>query len=149
MSLDVWLKLPGVQKIAGSHILIREDGGTKEISREEWDRRFPDREPVTVECPSDDTTVWEYNITHNLGHMAEEAGIYKELWRPEELGITKAKQLIAPLKQGLLLLMTEPDRFRAFNPSNGWGDYDGLIQFVGKYYIACCNYPDADVEVSR
>ena len=30
------------------------------------------------------------NITHNLGKMAEEAGIYKHLWRPEEIGITKA-----------------------------------------------------------
>lgn len=45
--------------------------------------------------------VYDANITHNLNTMAEEAGIYKHLWRPEELGITKAKDLIEPLAEGL------------------------------------------------
>ena len=38
------------------------------------------------------------NITHNLGAMAREAGIYEACWRPEEIGITKAAQLIEPHK---------------------------------------------------
>lgn len=50
------------------------------------------------------TEVFGSNITHNLGEMAEEAGIYKHLWRPEEIGITKADQLIAPLREGLARL---------------------------------------------
>jgi len=37
------------------------------------------------------TSVYDANITHNLGAMAEAAGIYKHLWRPEEIGITKAQ----------------------------------------------------------
>ena len=47
------------------------------------------------------TGVFTSNITHNLGKMAEAAGIYKHLWCPEEIGITKAKQLIQPLKKDL------------------------------------------------
>lgn len=92
---------------------------------------------------------FSYNITHNLNTMADKAGIYKELWRPEELGITKAKQLIEPLEKGLTKLKAAPLYYKQFNPKNGWGDYDGLIQFVTEYLEACKQYPEANVSVSR
>lgn len=95
------------------------------------------------------TEVFSQNITHNLGRMAAEAGIYQHLWRPEELEITKAEQLIEPLGVGLELLRSEPERFKALNPSNGWGDYNGLVKFVEKYLAACVEYPDATIEISR
>ncbi len=93
--------------------------------------------------------VYSSNITHNLGAMAERAGIYKHLWRPEELRITKARELIAPLSNGLKLLKSDPGFFKKFNPENEWGDYDGLVQFVTEYIEACERYPDADIKVSR
>jgi len=40
------------------------------------------------------TTIFEANITHNLNRMAQAAGIYEALWCPDEIGITKAAQLI-------------------------------------------------------
>lgn len=40
--------------------------------------------------------------------MAVEAGIYEYLWRPNEIKITKAKELIEPLRQGLHNLKSEP-----------------------------------------
>ena len=89
------------------------------------------------------------NLTHNLGPMAEEAGLYMHLWRPEELGLTKASQLIPTLRAGLRELLDHPDRFREFNPENGWGTYEGLVEFVTEYLAACEANPDADVEVSR
>lgn len=95
------------------------------------------------------TEVYESNITHNLGAMAREAGIYQHLWRPEELAIEKAGELIAPLTAGLALLRAEPDRFRAFNPANGWGTYEGLCDFVEQYLEACRVNPDATIRVSR
>jgi hypothetical protein len=93
--------------------------------------------------------VYERNITHNLGMMAEAAGIYQHLWRPEELGITKAAELIAPLEQGLALLKSDPARFEKFNASNGWGLYKHLVPFVEDYLQACKDHPDATIEVSR
>lgn len=96
-----------------------------------------------------ETCVYDANITHNLGTMAHEAGIYKHLWRPEEIGITKAEQLIEPLKNGLELLESDPERFKAFNPENGWGSYEGLVRFVQKYLEACKENPDATIDVSR
>ena len=95
------------------------------------------------------TNVFEGNITHNLNHMADEAGIYKHLWRPEELGITKAQHLIGPLIEGLFDLRRKPDHFKKFNPENGWGDYDGLVKLVTKYLQACELNPDANIEISR
>jgi hypothetical protein len=151
MSLDVSLYLKGVQNLPANEpaIFIRENGQTKQISRAEWDERYPNREPVIVELPSDDSEVFDYNITHNLNKMADEAGIYQHLWRPEELSITKASELIEPLTTGLALLESDPTRFKTFNPENGWGDYEGLVEFVRSYLMACRQYPEAEIYVSR
>lgn len=149
MSLDVYLTLPGIHvQVEASRIFIREDGQNKEISRDEWDRRFPGREPFTV-TSEDSETVYSANITHNLNHMADEAMLYNCLWRPDEHGITHAEQLIPLLETGLALLQSDPERFEALNPSNGWGSYHGLRQFVADYLVACKEYPSAEVSVSR
>ena len=95
------------------------------------------------------TSVYDATITHNLNQMADEAGIYKHLWRPEEIGITMAWQLIDPLRSGLELLRAEPERFKKHNASNGWGTYENLVGFVEKYLDACEKNPDATVNVSR
>ena len=95
------------------------------------------------------TEVYCANITHNLGAMADAAGIYKELWRPDEIGIAKAHQLVEPLRHGLALLKDHHERFRKLNPENGWGSYEVLVKFVGDYIDACTDYQDADVRVSR
>ena len=95
------------------------------------------------------TTIYDRNITHNLNRMADAAGIYRHLWRPEEIGITKATQLVKPLRDGLALLLSDPDRFKEFDPENKWGDYDGLVDFVRSYLAACEENPNATVEVSR
>lgn len=150
MSLDVYLSLRGVQNLpSGGIIFIREDGRIKEISRAEWNERFPEREPAIVNLPSDDDEVYSSNITHNLNQMAREAGIYKYLWRPDEIGINKAAQLIDPLRAGLELLKSDPARFKKFNPENLWGTYEGLVRFVENYLQACVSYPSAEVRVSR
>ena len=96
-----------------------------------------------------ETTIYDRNITHNLNKMADEAGIYKHLWRPEEIEITKAAQLIEPLREGLSLLLSDPDRFKKFEPENKWGDYDGLVDFVREYLAVCEENPNASVNVSR
>ncbi len=95
------------------------------------------------------TEVYWANITHNLAPMAKEAGIYQYLWRPDEIGITKASQLIEPLQMGFDYLTNHREHCQQFNPSNGWGTYEGLVSFVEKYLQACRENPDADVTVSR
>lgn len=93
--------------------------------------------------------VFTDNITHNLTHMARAAGLYKALWRPDEINISKAFQLVEPLKAGLSLLKETPAKFKKFNPDNNWGSYEGLVTFVQKLLRACEENPEATVEVSR
>lgn len=93
--------------------------------------------------------VYTANITHNLIEMAEEAGLYIALWRPEEMGWTKASELIEPLQAGLVLLKSDQDRFEKYNSPNGWGTFAGFVRFVENYLAACEKYPDAKIEVSR
>ncbi len=95
------------------------------------------------------TEVYSRNITHNLGKMAAEAGIYEALWRPEEINVATAEQLVPLLEAGLETLRADPERFKKFNPENGWGDYEGLVNFVEAYLQACKENPDAEVNVSR
>lgn len=99
-------------------------------------------EPYRVE-------LFTYSVTHNLSNMASEACIYEHLWRPDEIGITHAEQLIEPLSAGLELMETEPVRFWKFNPDNGWGSYDGFVSFVSSYLDACRKHPLAKVSVWR
>ncbi len=94
-------------------------------------------------------SVYEANITHNLNLMADQAGLYKALWRPEELGIVQAGELVAPLSLGLAVLKRAPARLYQFDPKNGWGSYEGLVKFVEAYLDACREHPDATVMVSR
>lgn len=114
-------------------------------------------EVVPCTCPlcgdshtcKESETLYEANITHNLGAMAREAGIYFHLWRPGEIGINTASQLIAPLEAGLSLLVSDPERFKKFNSPNGWGMYEHFVPFVSKYLEACKEYPQAEVHAYR
>lgn len=93
--------------------------------------------------------VYDANITHNLGPMAKAAGIYYALWRPEEIGISKAKYLIPLLQMGYDNLIANPTFYGSFNSPNGWGSYKNFVPFVKKYLEACIEYPEATIEVSR
>jgi hypothetical protein len=104
---------------------------------------------VRLERPGEPEELFSGNITHNLGSMAQEAGIHLHLWCPEDLNIAHAHGLIARLKAGLKLLQSDPQRFKAFSPKNGWGTYECLVTFVQKYLEACEAYPDAKICVSK
>jgi len=117
----------------------------------------------------EDETVYDANITHNLGKMADEAGIYEALWRPHRLreGYNipegdynaeyevedrceiKAKELIDRLEKGLADLKERPEHFETFNSPNGWGLYVNFVPFVEEYLNACKEYPDAIIVVYR
>lgn len=113
-------------------------------------------------------TVYDANITHNLGDMAKKAGIYEALWRPymlkegyvptedyskemefEESVEIRAYEIIPILEKGLDDLKARPEYFKKYNSPNGWGTYDNFVPFVEKYLNACKEYPEAIVDVWR
>jgi len=104
------------------------------------------------------TSVYSGNITHNLGKMAEQVkvnymagtvSLYTILWRPEELQFTKAIEIISLLHEGLIELICFPEKYKPFNPENGWGSYDGLVNFLREYHNACLDNPQAELRISR
>jgi hypothetical protein len=101
------------------------------------------------------TEVYSNNITHNLGKMASAVKLsngktlYDILWRPEEHDYNNAKDISEMLDEGFNILLSDPDKYKTYNPENGWGSYDGLVNFVYKYRNACWDNPDAEIGVSR
>jgi hypothetical protein len=93
--------------------------------------------------------VYDSNITHNLNKMADEAGIYGIVWRPEENGVEKAGQLIEPLRAAIAAMKADRARFEKHNAPNGWGMYEHFVPFLEKYLAACEQYPDAEVRACR
>jgi hypothetical protein len=148
MSLDVYLISPEPDGPERWALFIREDGQNREITLEEWNRRFPGMRPSLAHVGGDNT-IYQANITHNLNKMADAAGIYKHLWRPDEIGIKTAGELIEPLRDGLAKLKADPDQFAKYNPPNGWGSYEGLVNFVTEYLEACKANPAAQVDTCR
>lgn len=150
MSLDFYLEADEPRLADnGPRIFVRRNGQNVEISREEWDRLNPGREPVTFSGEEETRQLFSANITHNLGGMADEAGIYQCLWRPDENGIRLASEITNFLEAGLARLRAAPDRFKRLNPENGWGDYDGLVRFADSVLTACREHPTATVRVWR
>src|SRR6478609_9159315 len=93
--------------------------------------------------------VFDYNITHNLNRMADAAGIYEAMWRPDEHGYVHAGDIIDVLDKGLVELRSTPLYFKGMNPKNGWGNYEGLVKATSAYLAACRQYPSAEISVWR
>jgi hypothetical protein len=89
------------------------------------------------------------NITHNLNKMAEAAGIYKVLWRPDENGYQLAGDIIPVLEEGLAKLKADPSFYKQFDSPNGWGIYDHFVPFVERVLEHCKGNPEAIIVVSR
>jgi len=102
-------------------------------------------------CPHCGSVSWTHsqNITHNLGNMAKEAGIYGILWRPEENGITAAGQLVEPLRKGIYDMVSRPEHYEQFNSPNGWGLYKHFLPWLEELLAAAEAHPNATVEASR
>ncbi len=105
--------------------------------------------PACAHCGSNRRIAYTANITHNLCDMADAARIYQCVWRPEEVGITKAAQLIEPLRNGIAAMKDAPAKFKSLDSPNGWGLYVHFLPWLERYLAACQEFPNADVEVRR
>lgn len=95
------------------------------------------------------TEIFSANYTHNVIDMADKAGIYRAVWRPEENGITLAWQLIGPLRVGIEDMEKHPEEYKELDADNGWGTYDTFLPWLKEYLKACEENPSAEVLVSR
>lgn len=101
---------------------------------------------VCQHCGRHAERVFDKNITYNLGPMWRAAGLP---FSDESIEGKPARDMLEPMRDGLVALLAEPEKFRAMNPSNGWGSYEGLVRFVEAAIAAADEYPDAIVRASR
>jgi len=121
----------------------------------------------TLELQSEQ--LYNDNITHNLGEMADKAGIYEALWRPhrlkegynipdnhydeeyefEKANPVKANEIIAIIEKGLKDMKARPKHYEKFNSSNGWGMYHNFVPWIEEYLKALKAFPESFVECDR
>jgi hypothetical protein len=75
--------------------------------------------------------------------------LYDVMWRPDEHNMVYAHHIAEYLDKAFNVLLSEPNFFSTFNPENGWGSYEGLVDFVYEYRNACWDFPDAELHISR
>lgn len=46
-------------------------------------------------------------------------------------------------------LKSDPEKYKKYDPKNGWGSYERLIEVLEKYLEICEKYPTARIEVCR
>jgi hypothetical protein len=113
--------------------------------------------------------VYSANITHNLGKMAGEAGLYEALWRPyqlkegynipegdhdaeykfEEANPVRAYEIIPIIEKGLEDMLARPKHYETFNSPNGWGMYHNFVPWIKEYLEALKEYPESFVDCDR
>lgn len=182
MSLDVMLIVSGkdndefndyeVTYLASNFAIACQKGYTGNYDfwfkgiKPSW-RKIANKNNPNYEVPI--MSVYSANITHNLGEMAEKAGLYEALWRPhrlkpnyaidekdyvgeweyEDASVTYAKDLIKIIEKGLTDLKARPEYFEQFSSKNGWGMYKHFVPFVENYLNALKKYPDSIVKTDR
>jgi len=88
---------------------------------------------------------FDLNYTYNVGPMFADAfGIrISEAIHGQRADIAGPK-----VADALAKLRAEPDKYRAMNPTNGWGNYEGAVMVLETLLAWCQELPRAYVRIS-
>lgn len=103
-------------------------------------RTYTDHRDGTIK--PNPVSVWETNYTSNCSRMWCTAGV--DLHDLEGMSASEA----APrLEAAIEEMRTNPGKYKAMNPENGWGDYDSALQFLNDIRNACRLHPKTTVHI--
>lgn len=94
------------------------------------------KEPVTVfgsDCTSNVSGMWADALGYPLA----------------ELDGRTAVDAIDDLRRAAWRMANNPDKYRAMNPPNGWGNYEGARDYITEILEACLAHPKTTIAVSR
>lgn len=60
-----------------------------------------------------------------------------------------AADAIPDLRRAAWAMANNPDTYRAMNPENGWGDYEGARDYLVQLLEGCLAHPKTTIGVSR
>ena len=97
------------------------------------------KEPATLDV------LPHWNYTSNVAPMWRKA-------MPESDGLAglegmEAGEAAEHLHRGITRMESDPDAYRALNPENGWGDYEGQLEALRRLWEACVAAPLARVAI--
>lgn len=122
MSADIWLEYDG------ETVVVDDD----------LDAQMRSMVPMRSAASTDSTT---FNLTYNLSPMLWAAGM--PTWS-EFIGMKAADA--GPIWRAVAdELRRDPDKYRQFNPPNGWGTYEGAVEVISALAAACERHPTATV----
>ena len=101
---------------------------------------------IYLVCPHCETTVTSQNITHNVSPMWVKAGCFDALY---ESNGKLASWSLPALEAAIIAMKADPDGFRALNPANGWGSYEGALEWLEKWTKNVREKPELKIVVSR
>lgn len=84
------------------------------------------------------------NMTSNVAPMWRKAGADLASFADK-----RASECVADLEVAIKAMEADPATYRAMNPENGWGDYDGCLDFLKSIREACVTHPACTVHISR
>ena len=90
--------------------------------------------------------VYTNNYTHNVTPMWKLAGVYDALYMSEGM---IAGSIVGILNEGIQRMTLDPAAYKALEPANGWGNYDGALRFLMAFRDACELNADGVVEVCK
>lgn len=103
-----------------------------------WDITLEERKMVDVEVADIGNYTWNVSkmyveaIGHSLSYFDGK----------------KAFESVDLLAKGFCEMRDHPDKYKAMNPENGWGNYEGALKYLKSLLNACVENPDATINVS-
>lgn len=104
---------------------------------------------VRFKAKLDSADQWVYVGDIWINHTSNTAAMIKEVCGsyPSEWNGKKCADMYPVLMQGASLLTINSQKYKAFEPSNGWGTVETTLDFLMKIADNCDKYPTAALEV--
>jgi hypothetical protein len=84
-------------------------------------------------CGRSDDDGWTANYTHNMNGALREIWGGKDWW---DLSYMTASEALPFVVTAIDALQTDPERYRAHEPGNGWGSVETLLGFLRRVRVA-------------
>lgn len=85
------------------------------------------------------------NYTSNVSPMWAQA-LGCRLYELDGMGAADA---LPKLEAGVAAMRADPDGYLDLNPANGWGRYEGALEYLDRLRAACAEHPKTRIRVSH
>ncbi|NCC06737.1 MAG: hypothetical protein EOM30_01515 [Clostridia bacterium] len=105
---------------------------------------------VSFKAKLDGAEQWVYVGDDWINHTCNTSAMIKEVCGsyPSDWNGKSCEELIPVLDAGVTELMRYSQRYRQFEPSNGWGTVETTIEFLSNILKNCKMYPTAVIEIN-